>query len=333
MSISIKRIVLLVLISTLISNCAITPRQIKSQNRIVEATRICVATFQDEISWYNQYPYKGINTYHSLEKQNFSEKVFNDFKAIKEKYPEEWEKFKTRRRSGNHLFKNRGDLWDFWNGSLFTVFTMGLFPFLYVLSIPEVGNQDIQRTYPELLTYCDKRMDDELKRSAHKEILDSLQRIKNEQDRKEEELSLKEEEKNAKISQTKIKKILRSKNFVGYIDGISIAIDQIYSSPNSNFFKNKLIIFNRGSGRENGLSVISIQGEYVIYSNKSFLIAVKKLSNKPYLKNSLLSGSYFRFVGTRMFNNENGSKDELVVFEEIADLEAFNPFMIKSIMN
>ncbi len=164
MSISLKKIIFLVLLLSLISNCAFTSRQKSAQKEMKNSVHLCYSVF--------------LNTDDST-KKSYDQNVYYEFFKPKQNYSKEWERFKKRPRNLANYYSfsepaltTTVDIMENFNtGLLATFYTVGVLPTIYsVLYITPTIGESRSKTYPELLSYCEKRMQEEQKKEEQEKL-------------------------------------------------------------------------------------------------------------------------------------------------------------------
>ncbi len=311
-----------ILMIALLTSCAITPRQIDSNEKIKKAVKLCVEAFPVANNSYNS----------SYQMNNY--KLFTE---IKNEYPKEWEKFKEKNKNKANVYpQGTSDVMDnIWSGLFMSVFTVGLAPFFHSIDLITPAKKN--STYPELLELCDQKIPVIMEAKTKQAEIDERmrperERLRKEQDEKDKSIFEAEQKRQEKL-QKEAKLFIQQRGFSRMIDGLKYAVNEAYFLDKKANLKTSLVIFNPHNGNENGLSVVSLQDNYAIYSNKVFTVAIKQRPNKSYLKDSLINGTYYKFIGTKRFNNKDFGKDELVLFEEVIGLEKYDQDLVRRIFN
>ncbi len=299
-----QNILSILVVLFLLDNCSSNQTKVDNETKkeINKAVNICVALFHDDLgleikSIAKGSPYFQPFTYGS---RNLTPSIRQEILNIKQKHTEDWVKFSFGEESWDKL-KSVG--MEYPKGNIWV--------------INKTSNAKI--AYTDVLAYCDTKMVETLKEME-------LQAQINERNFKL------EQERQEKIRK-ELKVLIQKKGFLRTVAGLKSAVNEAYSSDKKTDLKTSLIIFNSGNYSENGLTVVSLQDNYAIYSNRVFTVAIKQRPNKSYLKDSVINGTYYKFVGTKKFNNKDFGKDELVLFEEVVGLEKYDQNLVKQIFN
>lgn len=311
-----KKIIPNLLITFLLSSCAITPKQFRTDSRIRDAVDICMSAPRIRAELLlPDYVYNGEYRY------GFNESKYNEFKSIQQKYPKEWESFKNKSKSNRNKYRTgepkekRDQGISYLDNVLLTfvqtIFSLGIAPI--GLSLPA---EDKKLTYPVLLSYCEKRMDEELDyyQKVTKPAL-QLQELKQKQ-KEEYEAQKQQKEQHNKVIETA--HLLKLKGISSIRNGIYDSLYDLYNGKTNESMLKKAVIAFKPYSMDGTFRVTSINKYYAFYSNDSDIIAIKRSNNKynSYLINSTLNGKYYQFTGTDQFNNAYG-KNRLMVFREM----------------
>lgn len=232
----------------------------------------------------------------------------------------------------NNLKKAAGNIWyeyekkdhtTFWSSDtkryiyyVFAPVTLGIILLPTSNSGPEFSYE--RPSYQDIIGTCDRK-------------IGNVVRIRNGNLFINNELVSSNFDKKRKIKESEVRKILATNKKGRVIDGIFDASAYFYNTSDRATMNSSVIIFKNRYHKEKNLSVESIQGSYAIYSNHIFTIAVKKSKKRHYLKDSLLAGKYYKFLGIKTFNTgPKQQKNELLVYEEITDLSKYDRSLVRS---